>query len=285
MKFLFERKNRILVLSLILLIVILCNIYYFFFTKNSTNIPSIDLKKMLLIDKLPKHVAVMMDGNGRWARKQGKPRVFGHKHSLQSVEEAIKVSVELGISYLTLYAFSTENWERPQQEVDTLMRLIVNTLSEKLTDLVKNNVVLQVIGDIKRLPKNCQNEIFKAIEATRANTGLRLIVALSYSGRWDIMEASKALAADILNHKIKPDDINTEIFKQYLSTKNIPDPDLLIRTGGDMRISNYLLWQFAYTELVFLEKYWPDFRREDFLKALITYQQRDRRFGKIPYKS
>ncbi|OJW66642.1 MAG: di-trans,poly-cis-decaprenylcistransferase [Candidatus Amoebophilus sp. 36-38] len=223
----------------------------------------------------------MMDGNGRWAAKQSKPRVFGHMSSLQSVEETIAGCVELQIPYLTLFAFSTENWERPQEEVNTLMQLFLNTVRDKLNDLLKNNIKLKVIGDINRLPQDCQIELRKAIEATQNNKGLELVVALSYSGRWDIVQAAKSLAHDVLNHKINVNDITNKSFQQYLSTKNVPDPDLLIRTGGDMRISNFLLWQLAYTELVIVEKYWPEFRKEDLYKAVINYQQRDRRFGKI----
>ena len=272
---------RLLILGLIVLMGILYNKRDLFLDTIVRSDDVDSLKKRVGLNKIPQHIAVMMDGNGRWAAKQGKPRVFGHMSSLQSVEETIAGCVELRVPYLTLYAFSTENWERPQAEINTLMQLFLNTFRDKLNDLLKNNIRLRVIGDINRLPTDCQIELRKAIEATQNNTGLELIVALSYSGRWDIVQAAKSLARDVLNHKINVNDITNESFQQYLSTQNVPDPDLLIRTGGDMRISNFLLWQLAYTELVIVEKYWPEFRKEDLYKAVINYQQRDRRFGKI----
>ncbi|ACE06159.1 hypothetical protein Aasi_0781 [Candidatus Amoebophilus asiaticus 5a2] len=277
------RIKLLVVLGLIFLTILLYNKRHLFFAtaKNNIQVQADNLKARIALDKLPQHIAVMMDGNGRWAAKQGKPRVFGHMSSLQSVEETITACVELNIPYLTLFAFSTENWERPQEEVNTLMQLFVTTIRDKLQELVENNIKLKVIGDINRLPKECQIALNNAIQATKDNKGLCLIVALSYSGKWDIIQAVKTLAHETLIHKVKPDDINAEIFQHYLSTSEIPDPDLLIRTGGDIRISNFLLWQLAYTELVFVDKYWPEFRKEDFYKALINYQQRDRRFGKI----
>ncbi len=241
-------------------------------------------KEKLQVEKLPQHVAIMMDGNGRWAAQQGKSRVFGHMNALQSVEEAITASIEIGIPYLTLYAFSTENWQRPQEEIDTLMYLLRTTIHDKLPEFIKNDIKLQVIGDMSRLPHDCQIELSNAMQATRNNKGLHLMIAMSYSGRWDIVQATQALVADAIKHQVKASDIDASFFQKYLSTYDIPDPDLLIRTGGDMRISNFLLWQLAYTELLILEKYWPDFRKADFYQAIITYQQRDRRFGKVAYK-
>jgi undecaprenyl diphosphate synthase len=242
------------------------------------------LKVKIQAERLPQHVAIMMDGNGRWAAQQGKPRVFGHLNALQSVEEAITACMELGIPYLTLYAFSTENWQRPQEEIDTLMNLLRTNIRDKLTELIKNDIQLQVIGDMSQLPLDCRTELVNAIQATRNNKGLHLIIAMSYSGRWDIVQATQALVVDAIKDQVKVSDIDASLFQKYLSTHNIPDPDLLIRTGGDMRISNFLLWQLAYTELLILKKYWPDFRKVDFYQAIIIYQQRDRRFGKVASK-
>jgi undecaprenyl diphosphate synthase len=284
MKALSKTKVSLVSLGLMLLLGVLYNKRNIFFNVISKTDNITTLKTKINVDKLPQHIAVMMDGNGRWAAKQGKPRVFGHMRSLQSVEETLKACVELKIPYLTLYAFSTENWERPQEEVAALMQLFRTTVRDKLDDLLKNGIKLQVIGDIDRLPQDCKKELLSAIEATQNNKGLHLIVALSYSGRWDITQASKKLASDVIKHKINVHDITSDVFEQYLSTRNIPDPDLLIRTGGDMRISNFLLWQLAYTELIILDKYWPEFRKEDLYKAVINYQHRDRRFGKIKHK-
>jgi undecaprenyl diphosphate synthase len=238
------------------------------------------LKNAIQLDKLPKHVAVMMDGNGRWAKKQGQPRVFGHQHALQSLRDVMEGCVELHIPYLTLYAFSTENWSRPAAEINVLMELFTKTLQTELQKFVEYDIKLTAIGDIERLPQHCQEALYKAIETTQAHKGLHLTIALSYSGRWDITQAAKAIAQDAVNKHIKPADINTALFQNYLSTKGIPDPDLLIRTGGDMRISNFLLWQLAYTELVIIPTYWPEFRKKHLYEAIITYQQRERRFGK-----
>lgn len=285
MRVLSKTKLGLLILALAALIAIGYNRLPLFINKvpyTSDNILS--LKKRIHLDRLPQHVAVMMDGNGRWAAKQGKPRVFGHMNSLQSVQETIEACLELQIPYLTLYAFSTENWERPKEEINTLMQLFLNTVREKLADLQKNNIRIRVIGDISRLPRDCQAELRKAIDATKNNSGLQLLVALSYSGRWDIMQAIRSLAKDLVADKINIQSINNEMFQQYLSTPNIPDPDVLIRTGGDMRISNFFLWQLAYTELIILDKYWPEFRKQDLYKAIITYQHRDRRFGRVKHE-
>lgn len=282
-------KIKIGLLALVVgyLIGCFCQKYHYLFKSLIPNSPvsqSHVLKDKIQAEKLPQHVAIMMDGNGRWAAQQGKPRVFGHMNALQSVEEAITACIELGIPYLTLYAFSTENWQRPQEEIDTLMHLLRTTIHDKLTEFIKNDIKLQVIGDVSRLPHDCQIELSNAIQATSNNKGLYLVIAMSYSGRWDIVQAAQALVADVVNHQVKASDIDASFFQKYLSTHNIPDPDLLIRTGGDMRISNFLLWQLAYTELLILKKYWPDFRKADFYQAIITYQQRDRRFGKVASK-
>jgi undecaprenyl diphosphate synthase len=197
------------------------------------------------------------------------------------LEETITACVELRIPYLTLYAFSTENWQRPTEEVQLLMQLFTTTLQAKLPVFIKNDIKLMAIGDIDRLPTDCQSALQQAMDVTQHNKGLRLIVALSYSGRWDIVQAVKRVAQHVLSHQVAPHDIDTPLFQQYLSTHSLPDPDLLIRTGGDMRISNFFLWQLAYTELVILRKYWPEFRKEDLYKALIAYQQRERRFGSV----
>jgi undecaprenyl diphosphate synthase len=251
---------------------------HFYEVAQSTN-PA--LKKAIQLDRLPKHVAVMMDGNGRWAKKQGQPRVFGHQHALQSLRDAIEGCVELHIPYLTLYAFSTENWDRPAEEINVLMELFTKTLQTELQKFAEHDIKLTAIGEIERLPQHCQEALCQAIETTKAHQGLQLTIALSYSGRWDIIQATKAIAQEVVNNHIKPADINAAIFQNYLSTKGIPDPDLLIRTGGDMRISNFLLWQMAYTELVIIPTYWPEFTKKHLYEAIITYQQRERRFGKI----
>jgi undecaprenyl diphosphate synthase len=238
---------------------------------------------MEMIDKsnLPKHIAVIMDGNGRWAKKQGARRIFGHQNAIKAVRDISEGSAEIGIKYLTLYAFSTENWKRPKAEIRGLMELLVATIRKETETLIKNNITLKAIGDIESLPAKCQRELSEAMEITRNNSGLTLILALSYSGRWDIVEGVKSLLKDVKNELISEEDINQELFSRYLSTSNIPDPELLIRTSGEMRISNFLLWQMAYTELYITELLWPDFRKEHLIEAIISYQKRERRFGKI----
>jgi len=230
---------------------------------------------------LPQHIAVIMDGNGRWAKNRGAERIFGHQNAITAVKEITESCAELGVNYLTLYAFSMENWGRPKNEVDGLMQLLVSTIKVEIDTLQKNNVRLRTIGQIENLPKSCQIELQEAIDETSLNTGLTLILALSYSGRWEIMEAVKQIAYEVKSGKLEISDINSSIFKNYLETNFIPDPELLIRTSGEMRISNFLLWQIAYTEIYITEKLWPDFRKEDLYKAIINYQNRDRRFGKI----
>lgn len=232
-------------------------------------------------DVLPNHIAVIMDGNGRWAKKQGAKRIFGHQHAIKAVREITEGCAELGVKFLTLYAFSTENWGRPQQEVNSLMELLVNSIRNETSTLIKNNIKLRAIGDIVSLPETCQIELKEAIDITDKNTGLTLILALSYSGRWEILEAVKKMLKDVKNGNLSENQINSLIFSSYLSTNGIPDPELLIRTSGEMRISNFLLWQIAYTELYITDVLWPDFRKEHLHKALIAYQQRERRFGKI----
>jgi undecaprenyl diphosphate synthase len=232
-------------------------------------------------EKLPVHIAVIMDGNGRWAQKKGNSRIFGHKNGVVAVRETVEAAAELGIQYLTLYAFSTENWSRPREEVDALMALLINTIEKEMNTLTQNNVRLSIIGDTNSLPKGVQKQLMKAISKTSNNTGLNLVLALSYSGRWEIVDAMKKLADDVKNHSVDVEDINCESFEKYLTTSNLPDPELLIRTSGEYRISNFLLWQIAYAELYFTETLWPDFRKEHFYEAILNFQKRERRFGKI----
>lgn len=238
------------------------------------------LKEKLNLDKLPKHVAIIMDGNGRWARKKGVARIFGHKSGVTPVTDVVEASGELGIQYLTLYAFSTENWRRPMEEVDALMGLLVSTVKNETARLVKNNVRFLTIGDVSMLPGNIRKEIDHLTEKTKNNTGLNLILALSYSSRWEIVKAVRTIIDEARAGKIKAEDLTQENFGNYLETNNIPDPELLIRTSGEQRISNFLLYQIAYAELYFTPKLWPDFRKEDYYAALLDYQCRERRFGK-----
>lgn len=238
------------------------------------------MKEYIDQGSLPEHIAVIMDGNGRWAKKQGAKRIFGHKNAITAVRETTEACTELGVKYLTLYAFSTENWNRPKFEVDSLMQLLVNTISKETPTLLKNNVSLHTIGDTTTLPGNCQKKLTEAITKTQDNTGLQLILALSYSGRWDIVTAAKKMALDVKNGVAKIEDINHQLFAKYLSTCDIPDPELVIRTSGEMRISNFLLWQIAYSEIYVSSILWPDFRREHLYEAILDYQKRERRFGK-----
>ena len=238
-------------------------------------------KENIDFNNLPKHIAVIMDGNGRWATQKGVARIFGHRNAVQSVKDVVEGSGELGIKYLTLYAFSTENWGRPKDEVDGLMELLVNTLKKEIKSLHDNRVKLMTIGSISHLPEICQTNLVEAVNATSKNTGLTLILALSYSGRWEIAEAAKRLTVDVLAGKTHLENINEDLFASYLTTAGVPDPELLIRTSGEMRISNFLLWQLAYTEFFITKKLWPDFRKEDLYEAICAYQQRKRRFGKV----
>ncbi|WMN07573.1 isoprenyl transferase [Marivirga arenosa] len=239
------------------------------------------MEKNLDKNNLPKHVAVIMDGNGRWAKKQGAARVFGHKNAIKSVRDTVEGCAELGISHLSLYAFSTENWGRPKMEVDALMQLLVSTIKSEMKTLMENDVRLSSIGDIKKLPTKCNNELESAIEQTANNKGLNLILALNYSGKWDIMQACRKAMTATENNKLKAKDLTEVEFEKFLSTSGIPDPELLIRTSGEYRISNFMLWQLAYSEIYITDILWPDFRKEHLHEALLNYQSRERRFGKV----
>ncbi len=230
--------------------------------------------------KLPQHVAVIMDGNGRWAKKHGKPRIFGHRNGVKSVREISEAAAEIGIPYLTLYAFSTENWNRPPIEVNALMDILVITIRDELETMNKNNIRLGVIGDIDRLPNSTRKALLEGIEKTKENTRMTLTLALNYSARWEITESMRQAVRLASAGKITADDINEDMVNSLLSTTHIPDPELLIRTSGEHRISNFLLWQIAYTELYFSDVYWPDFDREQFYNAIVDFQHRERRFGK-----
>lgn len=228
-------------------------------------------------DKLPQHVAITMDGNGRWAKSKGKFRVFGHQSGVKAVRDTVEGAAEIGLKYITLYAFSTENWNRPKREVNALMSLLVSTINKETKTLLDNNIRLEAIGNIEELPKKCQSELKEAIEKTKHGSGTTLILALSYSSRWEIINAIK----QIVKNEVSEKNINEELFSQYLTTKGVPNPELLIRTSGEQRISNFLLWQIAYSELYFTDILWPEFRREDLFEAIYKFQQRERRFGKI----
>lgn len=234
------------------------------------------------IDKscVPKHVAIIMDGNGRWAKERGQDRIFGHHEGVLSVREIVNTAGEIGVEFLTLYAFSTENWNRPQAEVDALMELLVATIRKEADELNRNNVRMHVIGDFKALPQICQTEMLEAIEMTQNNSGLNLILALSYSAKWELIQTVKTIARLVQEHKINIEDIDDQMIHQHLCTHQFPDPELMIRTSGECRISNFLLYQLAYSELYFTNTHWPDFRRSEFLDAIANYQQRERRFGK-----
>ncbi|QKZ12007.1 isoprenyl transferase [Spirosoma sp. KUDC1026] len=238
------------------------------------------MKELIEPSNVPQHIAVIMDGNGRWAKQQGAARVFGHRSAIKAVREVTEGCAELGVKFLTLYAFSTENWNRPKFEVDALMTLLVHTIKGEIKTLMDNNVRLATIGQTDSLPADCRRELADAIKATQQNTGLTLILALSYSGRWEILEAARQLAAAVRDGQIQPEQINEALFSQHLATGGIPDPELMIRTSGEMRISNFMLWQLAYSELYMPEVLWPDFRKKHLHEAILSYQQRERRFGK-----
>ncbi len=238
------------------------------------------IKEKLIREKLPRHVAIIMDGNGRWAVRKGAARIFGHQNGVTPVDEVVKASAELGIDYLTLYAFSTENWGRPVEEIDALMGLLVSTIKKETKKLLDNNIRLLTIGDLTKLPQNTRKELVQLIEATAVNTGLTVVLALSYSSRYEIILAAREIIKDACEGRISPDEMNCGTFEKYLQTAGIPDPELLIRTSGEYRISNFLLYQLAYTELYFTSKLWPDFSTEDYYEALLDYQNRERRFGK-----
>ncbi|MDH5366577.1 MAG: isoprenyl transferase [Cyclobacteriaceae bacterium] len=240
-----------------------------------------ELKEHIKSDNIPEHIAVIMDGNGRWAKKKGAMRIFGHKNAIKAVKAVTEGCAEIGVKYLTLYAFSTENWSRPKAEVDGLMELLVNTIKQEIPTLKKNNVKLNTIGEINNLPNNCKENLSEAMAETANNSGLMLTLALSYSGRWEILEAVKKIVLEAKKEIIDIEKMDEAFFSKYLNTKNIPDPELMIRTSGEMRISNFLLWQLAYTELYITETLWPDFRKKHLYEAIISYQNRERRFGKV----
>lgn len=239
-----------------------------------------DLKDKIQKERLPRHIAIIMDGNGRWAKKQGLLRMFGHKKGVEAVHEVTEACAELGVEWLTLYTFSTENWNRPREEVDALMTLLVDTIEKETPTLMRNNVRLSTIGDTDRLPQQARKKFLDCMAKTASNTGLTLVIALSYSARWELTEAAKLIAKDVQAGTLDVQDINEQTITNCLCTNTMPDPDLLIRTSGELRISNFLLWQLAYTELYFTDVLWPDFGREELYKAILDYQSRERRFGK-----
>ena len=238
-------------------------------------------KEQLDLKRLPKHIAIIMDGNGRWAKQKGNPRVFGHKNGILAVRDTVEAAAEIGVQYLTLYAFSTENWKRPRTEIDALMSLLVKTINKETKTLLENNVRLKIIGDIGSMPVRVAQHLKEAVDKTKNNTGLNLVLALSYSSYWEILNAVRCIANDIEQDKIDSTKIDKNVFESYLNTSGFPDPELLIRTSGEYRLSNFLLWQIAYTELYFTPTLWPDFRREHLYQAIFDYQNRERRFGKI----
>jgi undecaprenyl diphosphate synthase len=231
--------------------------------------------------EIPGHIAIIMDGNGRWAKRRGMPRIAGHNEGVESVRDTVEACGQLGVKYLTLYAFSTENWKRPEEEVSLLMRLLLRALKDETDRLHTNNVRIQAIGDIAKLPIEVQNELFDDIAKTKGNTGLTLVLALSYSGRWDLTEAMKRIAADVKANRLSIEQISEQLITSHLSTGDIPDPDLLIRTSGEFRISNFLLWQLAYSEMFITNRLWPSFRRDELYEAIRSYQKRERRFGMV----
>ncbi len=237
-----------------------------------------DMSTLEQIDRarVPQHVAIIMDGNGRWAMRQKHERLFGHQNAMTAVRQAVEAAVQLGVKYLTLYTFSTENWNRPQAEIDGLMELLIKAVRDETKTLMDNNVRLQTIGDISRIPERSRSKLQECIDETAGNTSTTLILALSYSSRWEVAEALR----QICREGLRPEEIDEETLRRYLATRDYPDPDLLIRTGGELRVSNFLLWQMAYTEFYFSEQLWPDFRHEDFYAAVLDYQRRQRRFGK-----
>lgn len=238
------------------------------------------LKDQLDLQRLPRHIAIIMDGNGRWAQEKGQDRLYGHHEGVESVRHIVEACAELGVEYLTLYAFSTENWDRPVYEVNGIMELLVNTIRKEVNTLNKNNIKLHVIGDMNMLPAQCKTEMEEAIAITSVNKGLNLVMALSYSARWEIVNAAKKIAEDVKSGKIKPEAITQDIWQQYLCTATLPDPELMIRTSGECRVSNFLLYQLAYAELYFTDTRWPDFRKENLYEAILNFQTRERRFGK-----
>jgi len=243
-------------------------------------------KEQISTDELPRHIAIIMDGNGRWAKQHGKARTFGHQSGVEAVRDTVEGAAETGIQYLTLYAFSTENWNRPQYEINALMELLIRTIAKETKTLIENNIRLKAIGDIESLPKSCIQSLNNSINITKNNKRMTLALALSYSSRWEIVNAAKKIAMQAKEKMIDVKDIDEKKFEQFLTTNGMPDPELMIRTSGEHRISNFLLWQMAYTELYYTEKLWPDFRREDLFEAIVDFQKRERRFGGVtPKKS
>jgi undecaprenyl diphosphate synthase len=238
------------------------------------------LREQINLQRLPRHIAIIMDGNGRWAKEKGQDRLYGHFHGVESVRNIVEGCAELGVEYLTLYAFSTENWDRPEYEVTGLIELLVETIRKETETLNKNNIKLHVIGDVKMLPEYAQKELNESLQITSQNTGLNLVMALSYSSRWELVQAVKHIAEDVKAGKIDPATITQNTLQQYLVTSNLPDPELMIRTSGEFRISNFLLYQLAYAELYFTNVRWPDFRKENLYEAILDFQGRERRFGK-----
>lgn len=238
------------------------------------------LKENIVLDKLPEHIAIIMDGNGRWAKQRQKERIFGHQNGVNAVREVTEGCAELGVKYLTLYTFSTENWNRPKEEIDALMAMLVDTIAKEEATLMKNNIRLEYIGDISQIAKETQTALKNTIHNTRNNTRMTLILALNYSSRWEITQMVKNIAQQVKDNSLDIESIDQNIISKNLSTANYPDPDLLIRTSGEYRLSNYLLWQLAYTELFFTPTLWPDFDKEGLYEAIISYQNRERRFGK-----
>lgn len=232
------------------------------------------------MQRLPRHIAIIMDGNGRWAQEKGEDRLFGHLHGVESVRNIVEACAELGVEYLTLYAFSTENWDRPEYEVSGLMEILVDTIRNEVPTLNKNNIRLHVIGDMGMLPEAARRELEEALDETSVNTGLNLVMALSYSSRWELLKAVKQIAVDVKAGLLHPENFTQDTLQQYLCTKDFPDPELMIRTSGEFRISNFLLYQLAYSELYFTNTRWPDFRKENLYEAIIDFQNRERRFGK-----
>jgi len=239
-----------------------------------------NLKEKVQMDKVPQHVAIIMDGNGRWATQKGLPRVIGHRNGVKAVRAVTEGAGELGITHLTLYAFSTENWKRPAFEVQALMTLLVETVKAEIKTFNENNIRLKAIGDLEKLPRKSREALRDGISQTASNTGLTLILALNYSARWDILQATQSIAKAAKSKQINPEDIDEQVFESHLSTKDYPDPELMIRTSGESRISNFLLWQLAYAELYFTPIFWPEFRKEHFFAAILDFQKRERRFGK-----
>jgi undecaprenyl diphosphate synthase len=241
-----------------------------------------NLLEQIDLQNTPDHIAIIMDGNGRWAQQQGQERLFGHNYGVEAVRESLKAAQEMGVKYLTVYAFSTENWNRPKEEVEGLMNLLVNTITAEVDELDANDVKISTIGNLEELPDGCSTALNDASERTKFNEGVNLILALNYSARWEIVNATKQIASKVKNGELDPEGICDKTMSDYLSTHGLPDPELLIRTSGEHRVSNFLLWQIAYSEFHFTDVLWPDFKKEDMYKAVLDYQSRERRFGMVP---